>query len=154
VPSLNDLNAFRAIQSPMHTSLFKKKSKNGNSFARFNLYNSVKQDWKKKTISAVIKQGFDAVHHSYFHYLIIEQTKKRDPSNICSAGIKFVEDGLIEAGVIPNDGWKNVLGIRIHWHHEPKCEPGIYVMMSDIRVDEENLVFHFNQYITERSLNV
>lgn len=94
------------------------------------------------------------VHHAYFHYLIIEKTKKRDPSNICSAGIKFIEDGLVKAGVIPSDGWKNVLGIRQHWHHEPDCEAGIYVLMSDVRIDEEKLIFHFNQYITERNIVV
>lgn len=155
IPSLNELNEFRAIQSPATTSLIMRRVKHGgNPFGRFNKYNKVKQDWSKKTIKTVESQGFEAIHHAYFHYLIIEKTKKRDPSNICAAGIKFIEDGLVKAGVIPNDGWENVLGIRIHWHKDKKCEAGIYVMMSDIRVDEEKLIFHFNQFVSERSYNV
>ncbi len=37
---------------------------------------------------------------------------KRDPSNIAAAAAKFIEDGLIKAGVIENDGWKQVLRQR------------------------------------------
>ena len=33
------------------------------------------------------------------------KNKRRDPDNIAGA-IKFILDGLVEAGVIANDGWK------------------------------------------------
>lgn len=141
VPSLNDLNAFRAIQSPVTTSIIRRrKAETKRSFGRFNLYNQVKQEWSKKVIGCVKKQGYKSVHHAYFSYLIVERSRKRDPSNICAAGIKFIEDGLIKAGVIPNDGWENVLGINVHWIHEKHSEAGIYMLMTDVRVEESYLV--------------
>ena len=33
------------------------------------------------------------------------KTRRRDPDNIAAA-VKFIWDGLVEAGVIENDGWK------------------------------------------------
>jgi Holliday junction resolvase RusA-like endonuclease len=38
------------------------------------------------------------------------RNKKRDPDNL-SAGQKFVLDGLVEAGVLPGDGWRHIAGI-------------------------------------------
>ena len=34
----------------------------------------------------------------------ITKDKRRDPDNIAAA-VKFIWDGLVSAGVIPNDGW-------------------------------------------------
>lgn len=36
-----------------------------------------------------------------------EPNRKRDKDNI-HAGIKFILDGLVQAGVIDNDGWKQI----------------------------------------------
>lgn len=38
------------------------------------------------------------------------KNKKKDPDNIM-AGQKFIIDGLVSAGLIPNDGWKNINSI-------------------------------------------
>lgn len=43
--------------------------------------------------------------------LWIEPNKRRDPDNIAAA-IKYVIDGMVEAKVIENDGWKQVEAIR------------------------------------------
>jgi len=37
------------------------------------------------------------------------KNKRRDPDNI-AAGVKFIFDGLVEAGVINNDGWNENAG--------------------------------------------
>ena len=37
------------------------------------------------------------------------KNRRRDPDNIASA-VKFIFDGLVEAGVIKNDGWKENKG--------------------------------------------
>lgn len=101
-------------------------------------YNDIKQSWKKRTIDA-IGAPFVRVKAAYFGYVVIEQEQRRDPSNICSSAIKFIEDGVVEAGVMSDDGWNNVLGIRVHWVCRPNRDPGIYVVMSDVRMDEELL---------------
>lgn len=45
----------------------------------------------------------------YLKFLWVEPNKRRDLDNI-AFGKKFVQDALVKHGVIPNDGWKNVLG--------------------------------------------
>ena len=41
------------------------------------------------------------------------KNRRRDPDNIAAA-VKMVWDGIVEAGVIPNDGWKENAG----WSNE------------------------------------
>ncbi len=99
---------------------------------KFNQYNEVKQDWKQKVVTTVRNVGFTAVDACYFNYLVVENTRKRDPSNIISSSIKFIEDGLSEAGVIPNDGWNNVLGITNYFTHQTTHEEGVFLVMTDV----------------------
>lgn len=135
VPSLNELldSKSRAPVS-MRSIIMRRKPVKGQG--RWCEYNEIKQNWKARTVRA-LGTPFVRVERCYFTYLVVEESMKRDPSNICSAAIKFIEDGLVEAGVIPNDGWKNVLGIRMHAIHRKDREPGVYVIMSDERIDEE-----------------
>jgi hypothetical protein len=145
VPSLNELNAFRAIQGPARgkniINLGGKQSKKGGY--RFNLYNDTKQKWSKIVLDIVTKQGFQKVESCYFNYLVVEKTVKRDPSNICASAIKFIEDGLMKAGVIPNDGWKNVLGIKLDWIHDPSGENGVMVCMSSAPMNKQQLMLEW-----------
>lgn len=104
--------------------------KNPGTF-RYNKYNTIKADWKEKVVAVVKHTGFIQVEACYFSYLVVEKTRKRDPSNIASAATKFIEDGLIEAGVMPNDGWDNVLGINCYWELDRPGEAGVFVLMTD-----------------------
>ena len=72
---------------------------------------------------------------AHFFYVISEPTKKRDPSNAGMGAIKFIEDALQVAGVIPNDGWGNVLSISLTFLHSPET-PGVLVILSDTRISE------------------
>lgn len=51
--------------------------------------------------------------------------RKKDPDNIAHAA-KYIFDGLQAAGVLPNDGWKNVGGGLLHQFavdpHTPRVE--------------------------------
>ena len=133
VPSLNELLNAKAGMAPMKKSWLVHKGKNPGTF-KFNKYNEIKSDWKAKVVKIVKEAGFTPVESCYFAYLVVEKTRKRDPDNICSSAIKFISDGLTEAGVIPNDGWDNVLGINTYWRHEPKGEPGVFVLMTNLVV--------------------
>ncbi len=140
VPSLNELLDAKGGTAPKVASIImrhlpKKGKARG---ARFDAYNDIKQDWKHRTVSA-IGAPFVRVKACYFAYLVVEQEMRRDPSNICASAIKFIEDGIVEAGVMKDDGWQNVLGIRVHWIHRKGHRPGIYVVMSDVRLTEEQL---------------
>lgn len=141
VPSLNELLEAKSTGASSVRSIImrvapKKGKRRGN---RSYLYNDIKQDWKARTIRA-LPGNFERVEACYFGYVIVEQTLKRDPSNISSAAIKFIEDALVKAGVIANDGWKQVKGIRSAPIHRPGRDPGIFVVMSADRIHENDLV--------------
>lgn len=77
------------------------------------------------------KAKLKPMESAHFHYLFSEKTKRRDKSNVLS-GIKFIEDGLVNAEVFKNDGWKQVLSIT------PDFEigrPGVLVTMSTSKDD-------------------
>ena len=140
VPSLNELLDARGRTAPRVASIIMKHlpKKSKAPGIRYDAYNDIKQDWKIRTIGA-IGAPFVRVKSAYFGYLVVEETERRDPSNICASAIKFIEDGIVEAGVMKNDGWKQVLGIRVHWICRPKHRPGIYVIMSDEPLTEAQL---------------
>lgn len=140
VPSLNELLDAKGGTAPRVQSIIMRHlpKKGKGRGARFDAYNDIKQDWKQRTVTA-IGAPFVRVKAAFFSYLVVEETLRRDPSNICSSAIKFIEDGIVEAGVMPNDGWDNVLGIRVHWVHRKERRPGIYVVMSDVKLSEEQL---------------
>lgn len=53
------------------------------------------------------------------------KNRMKDPDNISGGGAKFVLDGLVDAGVIDNDGWKQVGSIRHSFDvdkHNPRVE--------------------------------
>ena len=146
VPSLNDLLDAKGTRQPIVRSIImRQKPRKGQRGGEFDLYNDIKQDWTQRTIRAV-GSPFVRVQQAFFGYLVVEETLRRDPSNICSAAVKFIEDGLVKAGVIPNDGWDNVLGIRVHWVHRKGRDPGVYVVMSDSMLDEQRLVTEYEEH--------
>lgn len=136
---MNELIDLKAQGRPAKKSWLLHASQVPGTF-RFNLYNKIKKEWKQKVVSTVKEYEWTRVDACYFNYLVLEKTRKRDPSNIAFSAIKFLEDGLIEAGIIENDGWNQVLGINVYWHHAPKREPGIYLVMSDFPLTKEEMM--------------
>jgi hypothetical protein len=148
VPSLNDLLDAKGTRRPIVRSLIMraKPAKGKQRGGEYDLYNDIKQDWKQRTVRAV-GAPFVRVASAHFGYVVVEADRRRDPSNICSAAVKFIEDGLVAAGVLPNDGWDNVLGIRVHWLHRVGHEPGVYVTMSDEPLSETQLTLEYEEHL-------
>lgn len=44
------------------------------------------------------------------HIIWIEPNTRRDKDNVRS-GVKYILDGLVESGIIANDGWKHIVNI-------------------------------------------
>jgi Holliday junction resolvase RusA-like endonuclease len=59
-----------------------------------------------------------------------EPNEKRDPDNIM-AGQKFIMDGLVTAGTIPNDSQRHIKGI-VHRFRVDKENPRVEVEIVDI----------------------
>jgi len=98
----------------------------------------MKRDIGELVANTAVFQGLDKISSAYFTYIFIEPNKRRDPSNFIAGGIKLIEDGLQEAKILKNDGWKNILGIASYWIMDPEC-PGVLVLISEHRISREEL---------------
>ena len=63
------------------------------------------------------------------HYTWIEPNKKRDKDNIAFAK-KFIQDSLIQMGVLENDGWKHIEYFTDSFAVDPK-NPRVEVVIED-----------------------
>lgn len=66
----------------------------------------------------------------------VEPDRRRDLDNI-TAGQKFCFDGMVAAGVLPNDGWKWVHGIE-HRFAVDKDNPRVIVEVMDAEYQEDS----------------
>lgn len=58
----------------------------------------------------------------------IEPNARRDPDNV-SAGVKFILDGLVEAGVLEGDTRKHIGAIRHEFPEPDKKDPRVLVRL-------------------------
>lgn len=58
------------------------------------------------------------------------ENKRQDPDNIASAK-KFILDGLQDAGVLRNDGWKQIAGFVDNFVVD-KANPGVEIMLIEV----------------------
>lgn len=63
------------------------------------------------------------------------KNKRKDTDNI-AVGKKFILDGMVEAGVIKNDGWKEILGFRDSFYVD-KDNPRIEVFIHGTDPDKQ-----------------
>jgi hypothetical protein len=60
---------------------------------------------------AAMRQGIQSVERAKIGFTWYEKDRRRDPDNISGAGKKPILDGLVRAGVLPNDGWSVIEGL-------------------------------------------
>lgn len=48
----------------------------------------------------------------YMRYRWYEKDRRRDLDNISSFGRKVIQDALVKARVLKNDGWREIVGFR------------------------------------------
>ena len=66
----------------------------------------------------------------FIRYTWIEENRKRDKDNVASAK-KYIQDALVQAGVLENDGWKNITGFEDHFEVN-KTKPGVLVEIVEV----------------------
>ncbi len=94
-------------------------------------YQAMKRTWGERIGLCCGQQGFAPVGPSHFLYVHYEPQRRRDPSNFCSGAQKLIEDGMQKAGVLKNDGWKDILSFRHLWTvRAPK--PGVMVYVRNV----------------------
>lgn len=71
-----------------------------------------------------------SVQEAFIRYHWIEPNKRRDPSNIAFAK-KFIEDALVDIGIIQNDGWRHVAGFSDSFSVD-KDNPRVEVTIEEV----------------------
>ena len=84
------------------------------------------ETYKVKSLSRTLKQIFAPVEVEIHWY---SKNIRKDPDNICYAK-KYVMDGLVEAGVLANDGQKQIVGFRDKFFVD-KLNPRVEVTLRE-----------------------
>ena len=69
------------------------------------------------------------VRYQFFEAPARKGARLRDKSNIASFAVKVIEDALVEAGLIPDDGWDEVAGYSCEFART--SDPRIVVTIED-----------------------
>lgn len=87
------------------------------------------QDW----VILCIKKYMRGVHITrpvYIRYFYVEPNRRRDMDNIDGYGKKVINDALVEAGVLRDDGWDEIRGI-VPYFSVDKDNPRIIVEIEE-----------------------
>ena len=96
--------------------------------SHFGNYSSMKSD-NTETVAWLAK-GLPKVKRAVIVCHWYCRDRRKDPDNI-SAGCKFILDGLVKAGVLANDGWRQVAGIE-HWFEVDKKNPRVEIELKPV----------------------
>jgi Holliday junction resolvase RusA-like endonuclease len=80
-----------------------------------------------------IRQQLKAIHITspvYLKYCFYEPNRKRDKDNISAFAHKVIQDALVKAGVLDNDGWANITGFCDAFNVD-KIKPRIEVIIVE-----------------------
>lgn len=114
--TLNNLNDYIAAERANRHKGAKMKAGNGN------------------IVAAAIRQcmrGVKIDRPVYMHYTWYEPNRRRDLDNISSFGRKVIQDALVAAGVLRDDGWKHVVGFSDRFQVD-KENPRIEVTIREV----------------------
>ena len=95
--------------------------------------NELKKDTQELIIWA-IRQQLRGVHITkpiILKYDFYEPNKKRDLDNISAFAHKTVQDSLVLAGIIDNDGWKNIAGYVDQFYLDGES-PRIEILLVEV----------------------
>lgn len=92
-------------------------------------YNDLKSDYTKKVRFYALDHRQRRIEAAHVRFEWHCENRRRDPDNI-AAGAKYVLDGLVKAGVLVDDRFKNIKSI----HHEflVSKEPGVLVVIDEV----------------------
>lgn len=88
----------------------------------------------EKVVILAIKQQLKGIHINHpimLKYDFFEPNKRRDLDNISAFAHKVIQDSLVVAGVIKNDGWNDILGFRDQFYLD-KGNPRIEITITEV----------------------
>ena len=103
------------------------KKRSGN----WNGGNSMKQR-DQREICQHIPKGTKFKKRIFLEYTFYEPNTKRDKDNISGYFHKIFQDALVQAGAIPDDGWKYIYGMTDYFEID-KAYPRIVVDIEEVQ---------------------
>jgi hypothetical protein len=116
LPGMNEIIDLRGQRG-------RRRSKTGK---RWDPWNSVKSRWEKVIQGSVQVYQVRPQEKAWIWFIWVERGRRRDPDNITAGGRKIILDGLVRAGVLPDDRWKQILGWKDDFAVN-KIRPGVMV---------------------------
>ena len=113
---LNNLNDYIAAERAHRQKGAKMKASNGDIVA--------------VAISQCLR-GVRIERPVFMKYLWVEPNRRRDLDNISSFGRKVIQDSLVDAGVLKDDGWKYVVGFSDSFEVDAD-NPRIEVLIREV----------------------
>jgi hypothetical protein len=92
------------------------------------IYGKLKQETELMIEWEIRRQGIKKMPYAYISLIWFEENTKRDPDNIC-AGVKFINDALVNCKILPGDGWAHVLGLKHQFVHDKKSS--VHITLTD-----------------------
>lgn len=81
-------------------------------------------------------RGFHPAGPVQMRYTWYERNRRRDKDNVSSFGRKVIQDGLVKAGVLDNDGWAHIEGFSDVFLVDRK-RPCVEVEILEVRDDHD-----------------
>ena len=98
-------------------------------FARGGKYSEMKKTWTQRVANYFLVAKCPKFNRVSIILEWIEAHNRRDPDNVMS-GKKFILDGMVKAGVIPNDTRKYISKITHKFGDNEKLRPGVFVTVE------------------------
>lgn len=99
------------------------------SKSHFMAYANQKKKYTDLTILTVRNKPKVKTKSDYI-FTWYRKTKRTDPDNI-QVGTKYILDGLVDAGIIENDGWNQVNSIK-HYFNVDKDNPRVEIKIIEV----------------------
>ncbi len=99
---------------------------------RSSAYRKTKKEWHGVIGALAVAARLRRVDHPVvLSFSWRERNRRRDIDNVAAGGCKLIADALVRVGVLPNDGWKWIRGLR-HEFEVDKLRPGVLVRLEEI----------------------
>lgn len=89
-----------------------------------------------KIVAAAIRHCISGVsirRPVFMEYTWAEPNRRRDLDNVSSFGRKVIQDALVAAGVLQDDGWKHVIGFSDRFEVDRES-PRIEVRIKEVEI--------------------
>lgn len=95
--------------------------------------NEMKQKWTQYSIVYIRKsvKSLKIEKPVKLYYKFYEPNMKRDLDNIASFAMKVIQDSLVKAGVLQNDGWKWIKGFDCEFDVDAR-NPRIEITITEV----------------------